>query len=88
MNALETLWREAGLDQIDSKEISVCRTFQDFDDFWSTSTLGTNVRAMVAGVSAQEIMELQSHARRQVTVDSTGAITCKARANAIEGRVP
>jgi ubiquinone/menaquinone biosynthesis C-methylase UbiE len=88
MNALETLWREAGLDQIDSKEISVSRTFRDFDDFWSTSTLGTNVRAMIAGMSAKEIEELQSHARRQVTVGSTGTITCKARANAIKGRVP
>jgi hypothetical protein len=88
MNALETLWREAGLDQIDIKEISVRRTFRDFDDFWSTSTLGTNVRALIAGMSAKEIEELQSSARRQVTVDPTGTITCKARANAIKGRVP
>jgi len=88
MGALETLWKGVGLSEIESKEITVWRTFRDFDDFWSTSTLGTNVRAMIAGMSAQEIVELQSYARRQVTVDSTGTISCKARANAIKGRVP
>jgi ubiquinone/menaquinone biosynthesis C-methylase UbiE len=88
MHALEKLWTEAGVKEIDSKEITVWRTFRDFDDFWSTSTLGTNVRAMIAGMSAGEIEDLQSRARRHVTVDPTGTITCKARANAIKGRVP
>jgi SAM-dependent methyltransferase len=88
MDALETLWTEVGLEEIERKEITVWRTFRDFDDFWSTSTLGTNVRATIAGMSAREIEDLQSRARGHVTVDATGTITCKARANAIRGRVP
>ena len=87
MDALETLWAGAGLDEIESKEITVWRTFRDFDGFWSTSTLGTNVRAMIAGMSAREIEDAQSRARKHVTVDPSGTITCKARANAIKGRV-
>src|SRR5262245_18705960 len=32
-DALKTLWTGAGLDEIEKKEITVWRTFRDFDDF-------------------------------------------------------
>lgn len=87
MDALEELWVAADLVQIESKAITVRRTFRDFDDLWSTSMLGTNVRAMIAGMSAGEIEALKSRVRTHVTIGEAGTITCEARANAIKGVV-
>ena len=87
MEALKALWMGAGIGDIETREITVSRTFRDFDDLWSTSTLGTNVRAMIAGMSADDIELLKSRVRTQVSVDASGSITCSARANAIKGIV-
>jgi ubiquinone/menaquinone biosynthesis C-methylase UbiE len=87
MQALMELWVNAQLDQIETREIVVSRTFRDFDDFWSTSTLGTNVRATIAGMPADEIELLKSRVRTHVSIGASGSITCSARANAIKGIV-
>jgi SAM-dependent methyltransferase len=38
--SLERLWRAAELDDVQSGELTVTRTYEDFDDFWSTFELG------------------------------------------------
>lgn len=35
--ALRRLWRCAGLDEIETQEITMQRTFADFEDYWTTS---------------------------------------------------
>jgi ubiquinone/menaquinone biosynthesis C-methylase UbiE len=87
MDALKALWTGAGLEQIETKEITVSRTFRDFNDLWTTSTLGTNVRAIVAGMSTPDIEDLKARVHRHVRVDASGSITCSAWANAIKGVV-
>jgi ubiquinone/menaquinone biosynthesis C-methylase UbiE len=87
MEALKELWASVHLEKIETKEITVSRTFRDFDDFWSTSTLGTNVRVTIAGMTGEEIEDLKLRVRAHVTIDQGGTITCKARANAIKGVV-
>lgn len=87
MEALKALWMGAGIGDIETREITVSRTFRDFEDLWSTSTLGTNVRAMIAGMSVDDIELLKARVRTQVSVDASGSITCSARANAIKGIV-
>ena len=39
MDALRNLWTGAGLEAVETREITVQRTFADFDDFWTTSLL-------------------------------------------------
>src|SRR4051795_7784914 len=39
MDNLRALWTGAGLQQIETREITVQRSFADFDDFWSTILL-------------------------------------------------
>lgn len=87
MEALKALWRGAGLEQIETKEITVSRTFRDFDDLWATSTLGTNVKAMIAGMATADIDDLKSRLRAQASIATAGSVTCTARANAIKGVV-
>ena len=87
MTALRDLWRGADLDEIETKDITVRRTFADFDDYWSTSLLGSSVGPTVAAMSPSEVLTLQTRLRMRLSTDAAGRITCDGRANAIKGRV-
>jgi SAM-dependent methyltransferase len=88
IDALRDLWTGAGLDAVETREITVRRTFADFDDFWQTSLLAASIRPIVAAMSADEIERLKSGVRARLPTDLEGRITCGARANAVKGAVP
>jgi SAM-dependent methyltransferase len=86
MDVLRDLWRGAGIEAIETREISVERTFKDFDDFWSISALGSSVAATLAGMSPSDIEGLKSRVQSRLPADTAGHITFGARANAIKGK--
>jgi hypothetical protein len=88
MEALRNLWTGAGLDAVETQEITVQRTFVDFDDFWTTSLLGASVRPTVAAMASDDVALLKTRVRARLSADAAGRITCSARANAVKGRVP
>lgn len=87
METLQDLWRNAGLTSIETREITVQRTFADFEDLWTTSLLGSSMRPTIAKMPAADVDRLQARVRAKLTPDAAGRITCSARANAIRGRV-
>ena len=88
MEVLRDLWTDAGLDAVETREITVQRTFADFDDFWTTSLLGASVRPMVAAMTPDDVERLKTRVRARLPADAAGRITYGARANAVKGRVP
>ena len=88
MEALRDLWTDAGLDAIETREITVQRTFADFDDFWTTTLLGSSVGPTVAAMAPGDVELLKTRVRTRLPADATGRITYRARANAVKGRVP
>jgi SAM-dependent methyltransferase len=86
--ALAELWRNAGLEAIELREITVHRTFADFDDFWDTNLKGSSVRAIVATMSPGDIENLKTRVGNRLSAKAGRPITCGARANAIKGRLP
>jgi ubiquinone/menaquinone biosynthesis C-methylase UbiE len=88
IDAMRELWRGAGFDAIETREIAVQRTFADFDDFWTTSLLGPSLGPTLAAMSADEIDRFKERVRARMPGDASGRITCSARANAVKGRVP
>jgi ubiquinone/menaquinone biosynthesis C-methylase UbiE len=88
MEALRTLWTDAGLDAIEMREITVQRTFAEFDDFWATSLLGASIRPMVAAMASDDVELLKTRVHARLPADAAGRITYSARANAVKGRVP
>ena len=88
MEALQNLWRGAGLDAVETKEITVQRSFADFDDFWTTSLLGPSVGPTVAAMPSGDVELLKTRVRALLPADAAGRITYGARANAVKGRVP
>jgi ubiquinone/menaquinone biosynthesis C-methylase UbiE len=88
LECLRQLWRDAALDEIDTREITVRRTFADFDDYWTTSTLAATVSQTIGAMDPAKLEHLKARMRAQLIVDATGHITCSARVNAIRGSRP
>ena len=87
VHTMRQLWASAGMTDVETREIIVQRTFQDFDEFASiglnTPSIGPIVRAMPPG----EVDKLKARLRDRLPGDADGRITYSARANAVRGRV-
>jgi SAM-dependent methyltransferase len=88
VEALRGLWMGAGLEAIEVREITVQRTFADFDDFWTTSMMAATVSQTIAAMAPGDAELLKTRMRERLPTDAAGRITHGARANAIRGRVP
>jgi SAM-dependent methyltransferase len=87
LGAIRELWTAAGLEAVETHEITVERTFADLDDYWATVLGGPSVGAKLAAMSHEQVKELKSRLRTLLPIDGSGQITCRARANAVKGRV-
>lgn len=88
LDVMRELWRGAGLQNVDTREITVQRTFADFDDYWDITLLSASVAPTMASMSAADRDRLKSGLRARLSADAAGRITCSGRANAVKGRVP
>ena len=88
MEVLRALWRDAGLEAVESREIEVRRTFADFDDLWSSSMGISQIEDAVATLAASDVQLLKARLRTRLPADAQGQITYAARVNAIKGCVP
>jgi SAM-dependent methyltransferase len=87
IEALRNLWTDAGLEAIETRDITVQRSFSGFDDFWDTTTAST-LKATLAGLPEGVVAQLKERVRARLPTDPQGRITYSARANAVKGRLP
>jgi SAM-dependent methyltransferase len=87
MTTLRALWADAGLVEIETREIGVERTFADFDTYWRIAQTGPRLAPAIAAMSLGDRKLLQGRLRARLRSDAQGRITCSARANAIKGLV-
>jgi SAM-dependent methyltransferase len=86
--AMHDLWTGAGLEAVDTREITVRRTFADFDDFWMISLKSPSMRATIATMTAGDVETLKNRVRARLPEDADGRIAYSARAHAVKGRLP
>jgi hypothetical protein len=86
--ALQKLWTDAGLVEVETRRIDVQRSFVDFEDFWGAVAAAPTLGSLFASMTAATLAELKARVRTRVNEDTTGRITCAAWANAIKGRLP
>ena len=88
MEVLRSLWADAGLEAVETRAITVHRSFPNFDAFWqattSIPTIGPNILAM----APPDAEKLKARLRTRLPADAAGRITYSARAHAIKGRMP
>jgi ubiquinone/menaquinone biosynthesis C-methylase UbiE len=87
VEALHSLWTYAGLEAIETREITVSRTFKDFDDFWMTTRTTPGVNSIIASMSSVDTERLKRQLRERLPADPDGRVTYAARANAVKGHV-
>jgi len=88
MEALHGLWTDAGLEGIETRAITVQRSFDGFDNFWQVTTATGGPRPTLELMEADAITELKERVRGRLPADGQGRITFGACANAIKGHVP
>jgi SAM-dependent methyltransferase len=85
LDASRQLWDSAGLQDIETTEITVQRVFRDADDYWQTCLKGPGTGARLKSLPPAEAEALRQRvAKRQ----AASPLVREARANAIKGRVP
>jgi SAM-dependent methyltransferase len=87
LDAMRDLWASAGLDSVQTREITVQRTFADFDDYWESVRAGPSVGQKLEAMAPADLLLLKARVRLRLSEDASGRISCSARANAVKGRV-
>jgi SAM-dependent methyltransferase len=87
VDVMRGLWTSAGLHGVETQEITVQRTFADFDYYWTTILMGPNVGPKASAMASEDRAVLKARMRDRLPADAMGRITYSARANAIKGRV-
>ena len=88
-DVLEGLWRQAGLQAVETRVIRIPLVFAGFDDFWDSVSVpvGPNGQAIVA-MTPSVRGEFKARLRDTLPSDGSGRIAYEAFANAVKGRVP
>jgi SAM-dependent methyltransferase len=88
LDAMAELWTGAGLAGVQTRDITVQRTFESFDDYWTTILGGSSVGSKLAAMTPDELTVLETRMRALLPAEPDGRVVCHARANAVKGRVP
>lgn len=82
IEASREIWRKAGLREVETTQITVQRSFRDFEDYWATCRKGPGTGGRVNSLPDGEREQL----RKRVMAKLTGKpLVIHARANAIRG---
>jgi SAM-dependent methyltransferase len=86
MSVLHALWLDAGLTDVATREITVSRTFEDFEDFWVSVEIAIGMAGTTSDMSDSDKADLKDRMRARMQADKSGRITYSSRANAVTGR--
>ena len=87
INRLESTWLEAGLKEVAVKQISVDRTFENFEQFWDLSHNSPSVGPILSKLPADVGHRVKTMTRDALGVDDSQTVTVNAFANAVKGTV-
>jgi hypothetical protein len=88
LETLLALWTNAGLEAVETRKITVSRTFASFDEFWAIVRTTPGLSSTITGMSVGDVERLKARMAERLSAGSDGSITYAARAHAVKGRVP
>ena len=88
IEALRQSWTDAGMVDVETRELVVERTYVDFEAFWTAARKGPGIGPRLSELGAGDGKLLKERLRERLEADARGRITCDARANAVRGRRP
>jgi len=87
IDALQALWTAAKVQDVETRAITVQRTFAGFDEYWTIIGRGPSVARQLAAMPPADLARLETRMRARLPADADGRISYGARANAVKGRV-
>lgn len=87
MDAMRAAWADAGLEDVESRVITVRRTFADFEEFWMITTEVPGLNQVIATLTP-EAAALKTRTSARLPAAADGTVSYDAWANAIKGRKP
>lgn len=88
IEALRKSWTDAGLVDVETRELVVQRSHADFDDFWAAARKGPAIAPRMTQLASADAGLLKKRLRDRLPTAADGSITLTARANAVRGRKP
>ena len=88
LEALQSLWTDAGLVDVETCVFSAERSYPSFDAWWAIAQTGPRLAPVLAQMPAAQLAVLRGRLRARLASGADGAVTTTARANAVRGRVP
>jgi hypothetical protein len=86
---MQALWRDAGLEMVDTRVIRIETVYDNFDDFWHSNTVPVGPQGKaIASMSASAKAELRTRLLNGLPKSPSGRISYQSFANAVRGRVP
>lgn len=83
---LRALWTGAGLQDVQQREITVQRRFEDFEQMWEITTTSASLAPLLRGLDAATRDDVKQRWRAQFRPGPDGSILATATANAVRGR--
>lgn len=85
-DALESLFRSAGLSEVQSRQVDIATDFKDFDDYWAPFLGGQGpAPAYTMSLSEERRAALRERLRASLPVAGDGSISLIARTWAVQG---
>jgi SAM-dependent methyltransferase len=87
-DAMLSLWKNAGLESVETRVIRIPTIYSDFDDFWDSNVVPIGPQGkIIAGMSVSAREEFRTRLRDHLSASSNGRIVYESFANAVKGRV-
>ena len=87
IDVLQGLWEGAGLENVETTELVVERTFTDFPEYWAIVLGSASAGAQLRALPLREVGVLQARLQACLPAGPTGHVSYSARANAVKGTV-
>jgi hypothetical protein len=86
---MQKIWRQAGMQSVETEVIRIQVAYSDFGDFWRSCNVpvGPSGNA-VANLSPGDREDLKEYFRRYLPTAADGRIVYDAFTNAVKGRAP
>ena len=82
---LHDLWRQSGLQDIETHEIIVQRTFSSFDDYWSAVMVAPSLGEQLVAMPVDDLLGFKGVMCSRLVIDAMGRVVCSGRANGVRG---
>ena len=84
---LRDVWLAAGLTSVETSQFTVHRTYDNFEDLFAASSLTTVVASKFKAMAPSDAEVLKQRMTERFPTDTSGRITCSAKATAVRGVV-